>query len=134
MTCRHEKYDPSCSSYQSSLVTLAADYRAQFVNTPDASQYEVEDAKEVNGNLVMKVKYPNCAKCSYEGTKIMVFTGVKMKDALMWRTIDPHFRAGVPKAKEAPSPVARFPGSDKGWRDALEYAARQQATGTQESR
>jgi hypothetical protein len=146
MTCRHGKYDTACGSFQGQLLELFHEYHQHFINpvglqhslqhggpkvaelvaappeTPDASNYEIEYVLEVNGHLVMKVRYPNCAKCSYEGTKVMVFAGVGFKDALMWRTIDPHFRTDAPKNnREAPSPVARFPGSTKGWQDALDY-------------
>jgi hypothetical protein len=110
MTCRHGPYDPACSSYGTST-------------TPDSSNYEVLDVRECSNNLVLKVKYPNCSKCEYEGTKIMVFAKVNMVDAFKWKKIDPHFRNSHPSSKtEAPSPVARFPANDKGWQDAIEYA------------
>jgi hypothetical protein len=72
----------------------------------------------------MKVLYPNCSKCAYEGNKVMVFLNVNEVDVLRWRKIDPHFRD--PKtsrsSKEAPPPAARFPASKEGWADALAYA------------
>jgi hypothetical protein len=118
MTCRHAKGDPHCSST-----------RAQYDSsptTPDKRNYEIEDVERVGAHLVMKVRYPNCALCSYEGRKVMVFLNVTEKDALQWREIDPHFAAPrkspLPLPKTAPSPAARFPASPEGWTDALAYA------------
>lgn len=72
----------------------------------------------------MKVQYPNCRRCAYEGVKVLVFANTTAMDALKWKRIDPHFRD--PKLKglntEAPSPLARFPASAEGWADALAYA------------
>ena len=57
-----------------------------------------------------------------------------MLDALMWKAIDPHFtegrrtslyaRVGSRKSGvlHGPSPIARFPASDQGFRDAIDYA------------
>jgi len=117
MTCRHAPGDRSCTN--------------QFPPppeppppTPDASQYEILDAAQVDRHLVLKVKYPNCARCAYEGVKVLVFYGMTPLDALIWKRINPHFRDPQikPMRGEAPSPFARFPGSDNGWEEALWYA------------
>lgn len=89
--------------------------------TPDASNFYVQEAEQVGNNLVMKVAYPSCKKCEYEGSKVMVFVNFSATDALKWRKIDPHFRKEF-KVGEAPSPVARFPSTDDGWNDAITYA------------
>ena len=129
MTCRHGPYDPNCGSYSGNIIRLKRDYREQILdevkaNTPDAANFEIEEVEQVNDHLVLRVKYPNCATCSYEGSKVMVFLNTSMKDALKWRTIDPHFREpGNHTPKEAPSPDARFPGSPEGWRDAMSYTS-----------
>jgi hypothetical protein len=61
----------------------------------------------------------------------MVFLNVSELDALKWKEIDPHFRDEKHRlATAAPSPAARFPGSDEGWLDAYAYA---RAKATQES-
>ncbi len=134
MTCRHSKYDPACSSYQSRLDTLKSDYEKQIVGqtTPDAERYQIEDIEEVGNFLVVKASYPNCRSCAYEGVKVMVFEGVTVKDAIKWKRIDPHFRKalGMPVKTEAPGPIARFPASDQGWKDALAYATARTATRT----
>ncbi len=100
---------------------LAAEFSAK---SPDANRYEVVEAVEHYGNLVMRVLYPNCSACAYEGQKVMVFVGVSLTNAILWKKIDPHFRD--PKIKtprtEAPSPSARFPATTDGWVEALAYA------------
>lgn len=120
--CRHPAGSLDCSksghrSYQ---------YTPPEPKTPDAEKYSIETAVQVGTNLVLKVKYPNCSSCAYEGSKVMVFLNVQALAALKWKRIDPHFRA--PKLKcldtEAPSPDARFPASAEGWNDALDYAKR----------
>ena len=93
--------------------------------TPDPDRYQVENAEEVGPHLVLRVKYPNCERCAYEGSKILVVLNASLAQAITWRRIDPHFRD--PKAMksllhEAPSPAARFPGSTQGWSDAIVYA------------
>lgn len=121
MSCRHEAGDPNCSK------THPRQYEPEvrLPPTPDPLNYIVEDTERVGSNLVMKVRYPNCALCSFEGLKVMVFLAVTEKQALRWRHINPHFRSdkNLP-ITEAPSPAARFPGSPAGWKDALEYAER----------
>ena len=109
---------------QASAEKQIADLKAQLASmSPDNTQFEIEEIEERGHFLIIKAKYPNCAKCAYEGNKVMVFEGVKVKDAIKWRVIDPHFRQGglPPPINTAPPPVARFPASDQGWRDALSY-------------
>lgn len=79
--------------------------------------------EQVGPYLVMSIKYPNCSNCAFEGTKTMIFMATLM-DALRWKKIDPHFRAkvSVRSPREAPSPVARFPGNTSGFADALEWS------------
>src|SRR6185437_5794087 len=103
--------------------------------TPDAEKYTIEDFFRTGANIVLKVKYPNCASCAYEGTKVMVFLNVSEAQILRWRRIDPHFRD--PKVKDlptsAPSPAARFPASIDGWNQAVEYARRYEKPNTRAS-
>lgn len=116
MICRHAPGDPNCSKNGGGYQPAPA--------TPDASNYTIEEVERVGRHLVMRVKFPNCWSCAYEGNKVMVFLNVTEKQALQWRKIDPHFRDPKirPVAAEAPSPAARFPGSVEGWQDALAYA------------
>jgi hypothetical protein len=123
--CRHSPNDSSCSSHRDYQAPYEPPARKQKpVVTPDADDYDVEEVERIGPHVVMKVRYPNCKACSYEGNKVMVFLNVSEKDILRWRKIDPHFRE--PKAgiypKEAPAPAARFPASPDGWQDAIAYA------------
>lgn len=114
MTCKHSANDPNCGSY-----------RPSEPKTPDSSNYEVVDIIENSGYLILKAKYPNCDSCAFEGTKIMVFEKVSLLKAFKWKTIDPHFRDPNRNTylaeREAPSPVARFPGNDIGWTNAQKF-------------
>lgn len=91
--------------------------------TPNPDAFEIEESEQIGNHMVLKVKYPNCRQCAYEGSKIMVFLDTSFRDVLRWRRIDPHFRAPTTTTRsEAPSPVARFPASAGGWADAIAYA------------
>lgn len=128
--------DPNCSSTRGGFADrererireeeLRKQIEAIKSATPDAERFEVVDMERVDRHVVLKVLYPNCQKCSYEGLKILVFLNVTEKDVVRWRRIDPHFRD--PKVKltirEAPSPAARFPATTEGWSDAIEFAQR----------
>ena len=132
MTCHHGIDDPSCSSYRTpeerldfakrEVDRIIKDYN--LTNSPDASEYEIVKIERVGEHLIVMAQYPSCADCSYEGCKVMVFSSVSEVDAIMWREIDPHFGDPDEKRKptQAPSPVARFPGSDWGFQAAVEFA------------
>ena len=131
--CRHGADDPNCSSNKDREITYhkpAGARGAKAVKTPDAESYEVVPVARTGRNLVLKVRYPNCATCSYEGNKVLVYLDVPEEKVLMWRKIDPHF--ADPKLarplKEAPSPAARFPASAEGWQDAINYASLKERT------
>lgn len=122
--CRHSSGDPSCSKNGGG----AYSYQAA---SPDSSNFEIEEAEQVGRHLVLRVKYPNCSSCAYEGSKVMVFLNTSPLQAMRWKKIDPHFRAprsvqpgfhANENPREAPSPAARFPASREGWSDALSYA------------
>lgn len=118
MTCRHSSGDPHCSKNQPAYT------EPEKPATPDAARYEIVDVQRVGAHLVLKVKYPNCFACSYEGHKVMVFANATESSVLKWRNIDPHFRNDNHlDPTKAPGPAARFPASDVGWADALAYAA-----------
>jgi hypothetical protein len=101
-----------------------ADERKRLASSPDAKNFTVDDGEVIGPHLVLKVRYPNCTLCAYEGVKVMVFLDMSFKEAIKWKRIDPHFRD--PKLKgavtDAPSPAARFPASKEGWEDAIDYA------------
>ena len=130
--CRHGIGDPSCSSYQSRLDNVRSDYERYVApsNTPDPDKFSITRFERVGKHVVLQAKYESCAKCSYEGNKVMVFLDVTEVQLISWRKIDPHFRAQprsgltpMPWPKnEAPSPAARFPATVEGWEDAVAYA------------
>ena len=137
MTCRHGPGDTNCSSHPNNI--RAREYQEEqrqkedavkkkreselYSMTPDSEKYEIIDVVRVGPHLVMKVQYPNCIKCSFEGNKVMVFLNITEAQVLRWRRIDPHFRApGTETIRESPGPNARFPASKEGWNDALNYA------------
>lgn len=147
MTCRHSPGDPNCSSSPAGAARNAAraaegareesdrkhkkriaELEAQLPRTPDAENFEIQEAEEVGPHLVLKVAYPNCKQCSYEGVKVMVYMNTGVKAVLKWRRIDPHFREpslyqnDPNRQRYAPGPDARFPGSPEGWDDAMAYA------------
>ena len=98
--------------------------RAAMNDTPDPTEYDVIKTEEVGRFLLMEVQYPSCAACSYEGRKLLVFSGTTREDALKWKKIDPHFRdpAAQQDRKESPPPRSRFPATQDGWGDARKYA------------
>lgn len=109
---------------QEKEVKRRAEEALREASSPNPKNYEILDALPVGECLVLRVKYPSCTLCEYEGVKVMVFLKVNPLDALRWREIDPHFRP-APKTldpKQAPSPAARFPGTMQGWMDAQQYA------------
>lgn len=92
---------------------------------PDNTNYNIVDVQRIGPHLVLKVQYPYCKtdkNCSFEGNKVMVFLNVSEVEVLRWRKIDPHFRPTGNVPTEAPSPAARFPATENGWKDALDYA------------
>lgn len=126
MTCRHQKGDPNCSSSPGYVDPYRSTY-SPTPPTPDAKNYIITRVEAIGDDvLVLQVKYPNCAKCAYEGTKTVVYVGVKLVDALRWKEIDPHFadRKAKRSPTQAPSPAARYPGDEEGWQDGLDYAQR----------
>jgi hypothetical protein len=148
MTCRHAPGDPACSSSPAGQAREAARRQAEsqrnkdrtigdLKNTSDnlqaqlnqgridAENAEIVDMHRVGRHVAIKVQYPSCKKCSYEGFKVMVYLNVSEVQMIRWRVFDPHFQdpeTAKQSATEAPSPAARFPASAEGWQDAIEYA------------
>lgn len=113
MTCRHPKGDPNCSStpgsvpwqeqqdaYAKEAVRREREEarREALETTPDSERFTILDHREIGGRLALRVEYPNCKKCSYEGVKVMVFDKTTIADALYWKKIDPHFTDPKPCA------------------------------------
>lgn len=133
MTCKcatpdihaRREADQLRASFQSEERSLKKQLADAKANSPDPTNYEIVDAVETtNGNLVIKARFPSCAKCSYEGTKVLVYFKVNALTAIKWKELDPHFREGTEKdPRKAPSPAARFPASGEGWLQAMAFAA-----------
>ena len=140
MICRHSNGDPGCTSGKADLEPSGQwkGYQERVIERyidsekPDSKNYDIEAVEKIGPHLVLKVSYPNCKKCAYEGNKVMVFLNTTELDVLRWKEIDPHFRpqkeegtqyakGALKDPKKAPSPAARFPASDEGWKDAIEY-------------
>lgn len=136
MICRHRSGDPACGStaggYQAmnnaryeteSKLAEINQLRAKLAAmTPDSSVFEIEDTKQVGKHMVMKVSFPNCKSCAYEGNKVLVYLNMDINSVLKWRSLDPHFRASKSlNVKEAPPPDARFPASTDGWKNAVKF-------------
>lgn len=121
MTCRHSPGDPACGSWRMN--------NPAPVESPDPKDFHVLDAEEVDGHLILKVRYPSCKKCSFEGDKILVFAQTTALQALRWKEIDPHFRAkSSALLDKAPSPCARFPASSEGMEDARLFVRAKKAS------
>lgn len=122
------RHDFNIAEQQKKTAAAEAQLRAREAElakrTPRADQFQILDVAEVGASLVLKVKYPSCSDCSYEGLKVLVFDRILIRDVVFWTRIDPHFsHASKPRAKtEAPSPAARFPASPEGWQRALAFA------------
>lgn len=134
MTCRcrspqehaqraSERADDAAQA-DANLMLRKSEARAKELSerSPNPDDFKIIDYEQVAQHLVLKVRYPGCKRCSYDGDKVMVFFNVTMKKALAWTRIDPHFREDKREGLEAPSPAARFPASSEGWADAVEYA------------
>jgi hypothetical protein len=77
-------------------------------SNPDPFVFKILEQYIVGNHLVVWVNYPRCK--NFEGTKVLIFKGVKSVAAILNATsgkLDPHFAArGI-------SPVARFAPTDE---------------------
>ncbi len=137
MTCRHSPGDRNCTSHPDRQYELQQQRHKEEENkkikemeellsrTPNPKEYEILRTMICGKYMTMEVKYSSCKKCSYDSKKIMVFENVSYEQVIHWRTIDPHFKDPsetiVKEKKVSPSPIARFPGSELGWKNAINY-------------
>lgn len=83
---------------------------------PDPNPHKYKCIKQsICGDLVaVMLRYEGCTP--YGGIKILVYKGTDVLNKIAEnQPIDPHF------LDTADSPIARFPGSIQGWKDALFY-------------
>jgi hypothetical protein len=101
MGCSFQKL--STSSY-----SIASEYKSVNPN-PDPSNYVILKSLELNGHLLLTVKYPDCV--NFEGHKILLFQDLTLDQLKLQKTIDPHFSNN----KKFHSPFARFEPTMWGW-------------------
>ena len=103
-----DDYRPSVSNVTNNVTIVKGN--------PNSYNYKILDYYHINGNLVVKINYPECR--NYEGNKILVFKGVTLKKLLRQKRIDPHFS----RNKKYISPFARFEPTKEGLKFAKELA------------
>lgn len=119
MICRHGPRDPDCSSNGGGCYSRSS---ASIPPSPKVDDFEILDIFRHGALMALKVRYPSCKSCHYEGTKILVVPAAGEVTIHQWKKIDPHFRDPAKTARNAcPSPVARFPGSKEGWENAKKF-------------
>lgn len=120
--------------YHSTLVQTADQQKAEYYghlkkeveshfakDLPRPDNFERLDYAEYGPYLVLKLRYPNCT--NFGGEKILVVKA-SLKDFVIAQHIDPHFAAKKATVKNAlPSPEARFPPTEEGWRNACKFAS-----------
>jgi hypothetical protein len=79
---------------------------------PDPSNFKIESIFYDSGYTVALVSYPGCT--TFEGKKILVFTGDRIKDLTNATSIDPHFEL-------TSALVARFIATEQGMRMARRF-------------
>lgn len=128
MSCRHQDGDPACTTKNpDEMRKMARAMSARWdppSQSPDADEFDIIRIEEFASYLIAEVVYPSCAKCSYEGHKLIVWKNQNMRDAVRWKKVDPHFRPEekLPDPKQAPPPLARFPATPEGWVHAKLFA------------
>jgi len=79
------------------------------INNPDPSNYEIIKSLQINENLVILIKYPDCN--NYEGKKVLLYKNISLNKLITQKQIDPHFSEN----KKFKSPIARFEPTTRGW-------------------
>ena len=130
MTCRcksgEEHAARALANQRDDMESLQKE-NAKLKQQMSVADYLIRRVEMKGPHMVLEVQYPTCQHREFECRKVMVFLDVKLEEALMWKEIDPHFRAKERKANQAPSPAARFPATPDGWADACLYATRKAA-------
>ena len=102
-------YDqPSIKRFQTPTVGGGTAYLPTPPN-PDPANFRIEKHQELNGYLILLVKYPDCT--NYEGNKILVYRDLTYAEVKKFKTLDPHFS----NSKTFASPCARFEPTLVGW-------------------
>lgn len=78
--------------------------------------WEFEEFKRVGPNVVCKIKKRQM------GSLVLVYEDVPEEALVKWRVLDPSFTPRRTNPAEAPPPVAYFPATSDGWRNATDFA------------
>ena len=97
-------YDKKCSCNTTIVNNLP---------NPNPFNYRILDYFELDGNLLVKIKYPDCT--NYEGIKILLYKNCRVIDLAQQISVDPHFSEN----KSMKSPFARFEPTESGWNTGL---------------
>jgi hypothetical protein len=81
---------------------------------PNPKNWKLLKSEQRGPNLLVKLCYPDCI--NYEGTKILLFKNVTVKDLYKQEVVDPHFSSN----EKFHSPIARFEPTDDGWNYGIE--------------
>ena len=96
------------------------------------TNYTIEQVKRLGQHLVMKILHPSSTYNYFDSCRVMVWLFVREEEALLWRSIPRGFRApvghqsGIPLTPDlglARNPDAIFPPTEKGWKNAIEFAS-----------
>jgi len=103
------KSRPLGAPIHSEDLSMPAECNRCLVPVPDPGNYKIVRSKAMYGNLLVKIKYPDCT--NYEGNKILLYRNTTLKQLKAQKYIDPHFM----NSKRIKSPVARFEPTKAGW-------------------
>ena len=85
-----------------------------WLPNPDAKNFFIRAALQVDEYLIAQIHYPNCI--NFEGHKVMVYKGITYAQLKARKEIDPHF-----KDQDKFSPIARFIPTHEGWQMAIRF-------------
>lgn len=80
---------------------------------PNPTRFKITAVRKIGTYLIALINYPDCK--NYEGNKILIYQGLKIKELRAFKTIDPHFSNNI----QYKSPIARFAPTKSGWRMAV---------------
>ena len=81
---------------------------------PDPRRFKILRMEAIASLTVVYVDYPGCT--TFGGKKVSVYARSEQQIASAVE-LDPHF------SDREDAPIARFPGTEQGWNEALEYAS-----------
>ena len=100
-----------CSFQKLSVSSYSQDNASSVYESvnPNPRNYVILRSLELNGHLLVTVKYPDCI--NFEGHKILLFQDLTLDQLKLQKIIDPHFSDN----KKFHSPFARFEPTTWGW-------------------